>query len=387
MKGDFSRLTFNSSNHYSSVRMQQGRVQVDADWNEQVDIQAHYDRTTTQDIIGRSGAPLHQAGFEITLDPNNSSTNPPNLLLSPGRYYVDGLLCEIDQEVSLLNQPDLPGVESIQKLLSDFRSNLENISSLYLVYLDVWERHLTVLDQPELREVALGGPDTTTRTKIVWQVKLAQVDNNSTCSNFGDGWVPFNTVSTAQLRAQAAPPTGDTTNECLVPPGAGYRRLENQLYRVEIHLGSNQSGDPTFKWSRDNASMVAKLENIVGSAITVSDAGRDAVLGFANARWAELTDEERLLKGEPGFLVELDSVQGNVLNVRTWPNATSLTMADLGTKPTVRRWDGTDLASGMKELESGVQVEFDVERIYLTGDYWLIPARSLTGEVLWPRYR
>ena len=39
MKGDFTRDTFKKEKHYSGVRMQQGRVQVDADWNEQVDIQ------------------------------------------------------------------------------------------------------------------------------------------------------------------------------------------------------------------------------------------------------------------------------------------------------------------------------------------------------------
>ena len=36
MKGDFSRLTFDPTKHFSGVRMQQGRVQLDADWNEQL---------------------------------------------------------------------------------------------------------------------------------------------------------------------------------------------------------------------------------------------------------------------------------------------------------------------------------------------------------------
>jgi hypothetical protein len=36
MKGDFSRFTFRPSKGYTSVRMQQGRVSLDSDWNEQV---------------------------------------------------------------------------------------------------------------------------------------------------------------------------------------------------------------------------------------------------------------------------------------------------------------------------------------------------------------
>ena len=39
MKGDFSRLTFRPDQHYSRVLQQQGRPQLDADWNEQADIQ------------------------------------------------------------------------------------------------------------------------------------------------------------------------------------------------------------------------------------------------------------------------------------------------------------------------------------------------------------
>ena len=56
MKGDFSRSTFRKKKHYRKVKMQQGRVQIDADWNEQIDIQDNYDRTYLQDIIGKSGS-------------------------------------------------------------------------------------------------------------------------------------------------------------------------------------------------------------------------------------------------------------------------------------------------------------------------------------------
>ncbi len=45
MKGDFSRLTFDPRKNFSSVLMQQGRVQLDADWNEQGAILLHYVRT------------------------------------------------------------------------------------------------------------------------------------------------------------------------------------------------------------------------------------------------------------------------------------------------------------------------------------------------------
>jgi hypothetical protein len=46
---------------------------------------------------------------------------------------------------------------------------------IYLAYLDVWERGITAVEDPQIREAALGGPDTTTRIKTVWQVKIERV--------------------------------------------------------------------------------------------------------------------------------------------------------------------------------------------------------------------
>jgi hypothetical protein len=42
MKGDFSDSTF-TKRRYSGVQLQQGRVQLDADWNEKLDLRVHKD--------------------------------------------------------------------------------------------------------------------------------------------------------------------------------------------------------------------------------------------------------------------------------------------------------------------------------------------------------
>ena len=57
MKGDFTRLTFDRKKHYRGVLMQQGRVQLDSDWNEQVQIAEHRYSTFLGDFVGQSGAP------------------------------------------------------------------------------------------------------------------------------------------------------------------------------------------------------------------------------------------------------------------------------------------------------------------------------------------
>src|SRR5512146_2219267 len=65
MRGDFTRNTFDPGKHYSRVLMQQGRVQLDADWNEQAAIFTHFLRALARDLIGPYGAPAGSHGFQI----------------------------------------------------------------------------------------------------------------------------------------------------------------------------------------------------------------------------------------------------------------------------------------------------------------------------------
>ena len=79
MKGDFTRWTYRRRKHYRNVNMQQGRTQVDADWNEQNSINFHYETAALQDVIGRSGTPVdsldgYSDGFQVRFT---------NLLVSP----------------------------------------------------------------------------------------------------------------------------------------------------------------------------------------------------------------------------------------------------------------------------------------------------------------
>ena len=100
MKGDFSRYTFDPSKHFSSVLMQQGRVTLDADHNEQSAILLHYMRTLARDLIGPYAAPVEHAGFELRVDKDGGFS------ISRGRMYVDGILVENDSDCTYATQPD-----------------------------------------------------------------------------------------------------------------------------------------------------------------------------------------------------------------------------------------------------------------------------------------
>src|SRR5262249_14963117 len=131
----------------------------------------HYLRTLATDLIGPHGGPSGD-GFKI--DIRKDSNNQPvkfDFVIGQGRYYVDGILCENGETVAYTEQTDFPQpLEDKDKLKKD----------TYLVYLDVWERHITALEDGLIREVALDGPDTATRAQVVRQVKVDNLNEKST---------------------------------------------------------------------------------------------------------------------------------------------------------------------------------------------------------------
>lgn len=392
MKGDFSRQTFNAKKHYTAVLMQQGRVQVDADWNEQQKINQHRQQTTTHDLIGPCGVPEEEDGFAI-------ASNNGEFSISAGRLYVDGILCENEEQVEFHGQPDYPEASP-----TEFDETQK-----YLFYLDVWERHLTSLDDSEIQEVALGGADTATRSQIIWQVKAKACDA-PTCSTACLEEAP----STGKLKAQTNSTDPITDPLCQLPPTSGYRGLENQLYRVEIHHGGTLEADNeeldedhqvTFKWSRENGSVVTAIDDIdygdtedEHQIITV----KDNVLGFASNQWVEVIDDRLELQGKPGYLVLIETVDPTTLKI-TLHTSTKLPPDAVNDQyhRKLRRWEQPKRPEQPEKdqnglvitpstwipLEDGVEVWFSAEsdsNVYQTGDYWLIPARTITADIEWP---
>ncbi len=461
MNGDLSRVTFDPLKHFTRVVWQQGRVQVDADGNEQTAILLHYLRTLAADLIGQHGGPddlfrdqanrtellKRNCGFAIIAanKPTSGAINffPPNELLdcekktledmiknsqiplriASGHYYVDGLLCENEAYRRYSQQPDLRRADE------DQIRNLAN--GTHLLYLDVWERHITALEDSSIREVALGGADTAARTKLIWQVRVgfpppaAQGGINvrlaaPDCKTFDGAWpdliAALQPANRGKLRAKAKEDsTTDAADACTTSPDASYRGMENQLYRVEIHQsgpaldakGSNREHPATFKWSRDNGTIIAALKRKDGDHLIVSGL-RDFSRWFAAGNWVEITHDALELNGLPGTLVRLARVEGETLTID--PSTASGTVYEPRSKfndlPVrnlkVRRWDhkqpeDTLLREGAItieenvwiDLEDGVMIQFELAAgadatQYRSGDYWLIPARVSTGDVEWP---
>lgn len=157
-------------------------------------------------------------------DPAQRPRRVVQIAVGPGRYYVDGILCENEAEVSFTAQPSDPGEPMPQRGGHD----------RYLFYLEAWERTVSWNEEPEIREIALGGADTTLRSQVVAQVRAMPVAGELKLphpeEHFGE-WE--NLLARQQQKAELV--------AWLEPKSA---ELGNLLYRVEIHSGGAVYGTP-----------------------------------------------------------------------------------------------------------------------------------------------
>jgi hypothetical protein len=450
MSFDASRFPFDPWKDNAGVVALQGRVQLDSDWNDWLAILSRRIQAGTMDIVGRAVVPATTPfGFAIkaSLDANGQR----HLTIGAGRMYVDGLLVEHHgpptaaqwdpalAELSGAPQEPPPGAPEVDL---DFTqqpylpgATLPSGNGPFLAYLDVWQRAVTHLEDPDLVEKAVA-VDTTGRIRTIWQVRLLDLSNSQTtvnCSTSLPAWDALTQLPASRLTTDVA--QSGTPGPCCMTPNTGYTGLENQLYRVEIHQGgaANASGSAanpaaTFKWSRDNASVAtavsattqttAKLTNTPTSLLTVDSTGRDDVLGFVPGDWIEITDDVRELSRQAGDLrqIDVDGVDKTNRTIRLATPVSSDLQNNLTNPPAnyphchtrIQRWDqkgkviqkdGTlwiDLdAAGRGEipvppagtelvLENGVTVSFDLSpanRAFAVGDYWTFAARASDGSV------
>jgi hypothetical protein len=432
MKNDITRNTFDPVKHFSRVLMQQGRVQLDADWNEQASILLRYLRLLAADVIGAAGGPRAASGFELVIDESRLDQlisdfggeekdrlrellKKQKLLLSPGRYYVDGWLVENESFVSFFHQPHFRRHGNADELKNRIKEK-----GSQLLYLDVWERHVTFIEDDSIREKALGGPDTdtATRAQVVCRVRARELtddeknaSNQSTCVAIKAGWEKWKRTQTAnrgKLRAKVMEEE-ESEDPCIASAESAYRGVENQLYRIEIHNGGEPwdgkdedtaAKSASFKWSRDNGSVVAVWLEQDGNTLSFRGV-HDQTRGFSSGQWIELSDDLREIKGSHGLFVQVTKVEGDKLTID--PHNGAMNRADFADTATARRWDQqetdeTKLYKGVIPivegewftLEDGVQVYFEpaangTPNHYHTGDYWLIPARVETKNIEWPQ--
>jgi hypothetical protein len=217
------------------------------------------------------------------------------------------------------------------------------------VYLDVWEEPVTFVEDPDIREIALGGPDTSTRQRLRHCVRVVQGG-------------PL--------------PSGDGRGRGLLTTEGAYTGRDNRLFRVEIE-SAGDLGAATFRWSDENAAMIARVTR------TIEKDGR--VVLVENGMAFQAHDHVLIRSGLREERARIASVVDNVVTLVD-PVADTYALAD---RPRIERWNAFGVAippdpadplvSVSIPLIEGVRVRFG-GRAMRRGDYWTFRTRYLARD-------
>jgi hypothetical protein len=293
-----------------------------------------------------------------------------------GRYYVDGLACVKEGFETYLTQKDYPEPKAID-LSGDNK---------WLAYLDVWKRTITAVEDPDIREVALGDPDTCTREQLVSQVKVIKaIDCKSDIGKIK------RENKTGTLTAKLSPKSEQ--DKCDFRPELDYTGLNNSLYRIEIHNGDVKD-KATFKWSRNNGADLVSIIEFSGTDAVIVPDDRNLCCGDV----VELCDDVSDLadfsdSGKHGKLANITAIDHVDKGIKITLDFTVDKATDKTTTPfkdrdvpirhsKLRKWHGVENVidffdldgTPKKELEHGIRIAFS-DGYYYHGDYWQFTAR------------
>lgn len=412
MANDLSRIRFDPSRNHAGVELRQGAVLLDADANEGAAIADRRLRALASDAFGRARvSSTTPDAFKITLQ---NTSAPFGLKIGKGRMYVDGLLAENHGTGAATFDALMGEATCTDAVPYDRQPYLFDAPALptagrHIVYLDTWHRTITHVEAPDLAEIAVG-VETSGRTQAAWQVRVldtAEVGANATCESSDEAWNALVAPSTGLLSTGTFEDPA-ILDPCELPPSGGYRGLENQLYRVEIHAPGKPGAGATFKFSRENASVVVPVEAWVNDKeLRLGSLGRDDVLGFKTGDWVEIVDDALEFLRQPGQMrritvehgtrhITFDDAlpaslntdpAGRHLRVVRWDQANKVRALDANGVPVLfedmdASTTGTipvPAAGTTLVLEHGITVAFDAstgDAGMRTGDYWVFAART-----------
>lgn len=392
MKGDFSSFSFRPGNNYLSVLKQQGRVDLDSDWNEQAQIRDERQRQLVCDILGYLAVPL--CPNKITPD-NSSALKIDNFNRGPGGIidfsigcgiaYVGGYLYLFENEMMFRGQPDYPEPE-IPIGTGDI-----------LVYVEVWGKTVNYIDDEAIREPALGGPDTCLRKKLVAQVKFMYVSDDIDTPVKADEYIrdAFSgndlllTLKIEETAEQIPISFGEIDMGGGLIPG-------NLHFRVELHRGAESNGGYSegFKWSDENAATVVRVLRAAGSdSLIVEEV--EAVTGesLKEGDWVEISNSVTEHHRQGGQMARIGTIRHDETGLQLTLDSEIhplLRRIQIGGRsrpkhflaPRLRRWSGYVSPVSVKmvyDLGRGVKATFHEtgkRQYFRAGDYWTFAIRD-----------
>jgi Family of unknown function (DUF6519) len=443
MPSDKTRTSDDIRQGYKGPVFQQGRVILDRDLNALDETLSGAIEADALDIIGPCGTP--DDGFAISI-PGISSPPDPGLwvppaplgapaphpfdfLISPGTMYVGGQravfpAADPGQQpftYSYFDQPDW-----IQP--DDPSGGSPPVSpQIEFIYLHLFEQEVGAVEDSDLKDVALGGPDTTQRLRLMRRVERLQVvagDCASALTQAQGVWLgrglQFDTP-TMRLLPQAALQVGFTQSATAADPcdpvaTGGYLGADNQLIRVQISdAGDGTAGSGKLLWGYDNASFLYRVTvNSDSKTLQLNQSPVDAFHAPQAEQVVEVLRTAAVLESDPDasdpFHQEtivrcIAEASGEVRTLVTGydPGAGTVVLdqvlpaeyLDGATPVFLRIWQaelGFDPAGGTVQLAdaggvtTGVQVTITIPTNGTppVGAYWMIAVRPSTPQAVYP---
>jgi hypothetical protein len=412
MGSDRARVSFDRSRQWRAVIAQQGRVSLEADLNEQVAIDASRGQLTTRELVGPCASP--DGGYQVSATPASggpAGSTPGDLSVSAGTLYLGGERLRLEQALTYSRQPEwLNAAEDPLYVAPAAPAG----DAFELVYLLAFEQEVSAVEDPTLADVALGGPDTAQRLRIVQRVVRAASTTGNRTSAWseleskwsGEGYsfdsATMQRTSTATLQVSFTQELAAPT-PCQPVATGGYLEAENQLLRVAI-AEVQSSGVPYVVWAKDDASSLYRVSSSVYDAeaqettVTLASAPVDSDHYPAKQQFVELLANAVELSGEAGVAAP----SGFLAEVAVAYNAGERTVVLSGQLPPeylqasaaqapslyLRVWEeklpapaGSAVALGA----SGVAVTLDSsDGAFHVGDFWQFALRPIEPTIVYP---
>jgi hypothetical protein len=310
MAGDRARVSYDPSRKWRGVIAQQGRVTVEADWNEAATIGEERDRHVTLDVVGPVGTP--DDGYAVTAvraTGEHSASTPDHLTIGKGTLYLGGERLDLDEQVHYSTQPDWldHSTDPLWKAPGAQHGRHE------LVYLLATEQEVSAVEDPALADVALGGPDTMQRRRILqrfvrYPSESGRCDGSrraleKSLADHGLQLDPASMMagSTARLKV-SFPETPPPPNVSQPVPTGAYLGAENQMIRVMVTGIDHTTHEPTIVWGFDDASFLYRVTATPDSGsttLTLASAPVDSYHYPAKGQAVELLrDAAKLTKAD-----------------------------------------------------------------------------------------
>jgi hypothetical protein len=409
MGSDRARVSFDPSRQWRGVVAQQGRVSLEADWNEQGAIAAARDRLTTLDVVGPCASP--DGGYVVTAVPAEggpSGSTPGDLIVSAGTLYLGGERLELDAPLTYSSQPDWLNASTDHPLYVE--PAVPEGDAEELVYLLAAEQEVSAVEDSALADVALGGPDTAQRLRILQHVVRTTSQGDSCASAWSElesTWAAEGyefdpatmqlTSTTSLLVSFASEPTAPTP--CQPVSTGGYLGAENQLLRVVI--ASVENGVPTIVWGFDDASFLYRVTSASyepesgNTTLTLASAPVDSYHQPVENQIVELLRDavqlapDDSIAASSGFIAELAAgyePTARTLVLKGQPPAGYLEGAT--SQLYLRVWQGTVAAPAGTAItlgETGVAVTLGPSGgPFHAGDFWQFALRPIEPTIVYP---